>query len=243
MMQRTNVFSLLLAFCLTANGLAAPGKKVSTMPAAGQQLAQKEVDSKGEDAFFSVTAIPDSVFRKMQGRSWRADCTTKRSELRYLRCLHRDAGGDIRVGEMVLNRRIADKVLEILHELYRQRYPIECMRLIAEWEGDDERSMRDNNSSAFNFRFISHTRKVSKHGLGLAIDINPLYNPYLKTLPNGQRVIEPATATAYTDRKNPSPYLIRKGDLCYRLFTQAGFSWGGDWRSCKDYQHFEWPIR
>ena len=113
------------------------------------------------------------------------------------------------------------------------------MRLIDNYEADDELSMRDNNSSAFNFRFISHTTKVSKHGLGLAVDINTLYNPYTKTLRDGTRIVEPATGEPYLDREASFPYKIVRGDLCWRLFTERGFTWGGDWTSVKDYQHFE----
>jgi hypothetical protein len=113
------------------------------------------------------------------------------------------------------------------------------MRLIDYWDADDERAMRANNSSSFNFRFISHTHTVSKHGRGLAVDINTLYNPYHKRLKNGKEVVEPATARPYLDRSKNHAYMIKKGDLCYRLFKAKGFRWGGDWKHSKDYQHFE----
>ena len=103
---------------------------------------------------------------------------------------------------------------------------------------DDEASMSDNNSSAFNFRTISHTTTISKHGLGMAIDINPLYNPYVKTV-NGTLSTEPANAVAYVDRSEDHPYRIDHDDLCYKLFSEYGFTWGGDWVHSKDYQHFE----
>ena len=86
---------------------------------------------------------------------------------------------------------------------------------------------------------VSHTHTVSKHGKGMAIDINTLYNPYHKRLKNGKEVIEPATGKPYLDRSQQHPYMIKRGDLCYRLFKQKGFRWGGDWKSMKDYQHFE----
>ncbi|MBQ0006374.1 MAG: M15 family metallopeptidase [Alistipes sp.] len=175
----------------------------------------------------------------MKGKSFKEECTVPRSELRYLLCLHKDKDGRIKVGEMVLNRRIADDVLEILKELYRQNYPIERMRLVDYWDADDERSMRDNNSSSFNFRFITHTTKVSKHGLGLAVDINPLYNPYYKLRSDGTEIIEPSTAGPYLDRAGDFDYKIVEGDLCWKLFTEHGFEWGGTWTQCKDYQHFE----
>lgn len=84
------------------------------------------------------------------------------------------------------------------------------MRLIDYWDADDERAMRANNSSSFNFRFISHTHTVSKHGRGLAVDINTLYNPYHKRLKNGKDVVEPATARPYLDRSKNHAYMIKK---------------------------------
>jgi len=188
-----------------------------------------------------VQPIPDEVFARMQGKSFKADCTVARDELRYLTCLHVDLDGNVHQGEMVVSQRIAEPVLDILKQLYEARYPIECMRLIDDYDADDERSMRANNSSAFNFRLISHTTNVSKHGLGIAVDINPLYNPYHKFLPDGTEVLEPANARSYLDRDGEFPYKIVKGDLCYRLFVERGFIWGGDWDNRKDYQHFELP--
>ena len=162
-----------------------------------------------------------------------------RSSLRYILCLHRDDGGRSVVGELVVNKAIAKDVVEIFRQLYEASYPIERMRLIDYWDADDERAMTANNSSSFNFRFISHTRKVSKHGMGMAIDINPLYNPYTKTLRNGKTIVEPAAGKPYLDRQREYKYKITRGDLCCRLFRKYGFRWGGDWKTMKDYQHFE----
>ena len=177
----------------------------------------------------------------MQGRSYPSDCPVRREDLRYLRVLHRDAAGQALVGEMIVGKRIAGDVLEILRALFDAGYPIERMRLVDGYDADDETSMRANNSSCFNFRYISHTTTVSKHGLGEAVDINPLYNPYHKFLPDGTEVIEPATGAPYLDRSGDFPYKIEKGDLCYRMFRRHGFNWGGEWTSRKDYQHFEKP--
>ena len=125
-------------------------------------------------------------------------------------------------------------------KLYEAGYQLEKVRLVDEYDADDETSMRDNNSSSFNFRFISHTTKISKHGLGLAVDINTLYNPYTKVV-DGKRILEPATAGDYVDRTRDFPHKIDHEDLCFKLFTEHGFEWGGDWTSAKDYQHFEVP--
>lgn len=188
---------------------------------------------------FSVQPIPDSVFQRMQGRSWPEGCTVRRADLRYLRLSHVDADKKEHVGEMVCNKAIANDLLEIFRELYRQKYPIQHIRLIDDYEADDERAMRDNNSSSFCYRKISGSTKLSKHAMGMAVDINTLYNPYVRTGKDGRRIVEPATAVKYVDRRKSFPYKIVKGDLLYRLFLQHGFKWGGSWRTVKDWQHFE----
>jgi hypothetical protein len=73
----------------------------------------------------------------------------------------------------------------------------------------------------------------------MAIDINPLYNPCVRRKKDGTLLIQPETGKPYVDRKKLFRYKISRSDLCYRLFTRYGFRWGGDWRSLKDYQHFE----
>ena len=193
----------------------------------------------GEEMFFTSSPIPDNIFKLMQGKSFKSNCTIQRSQLHYLRCLHIDKDGRSIVGEMIVNKTIAKDVLDIFRQLYQAKYPIERMRLIDYWDADDEKAMRANNSSSFNFRFVTHTHTVSKHGKGLAIDINTLYNPYHKRMNNGKEIVEPATGKPYLNRQQRHPYMIKRGDLCYRLFIQKGFRWGGDWKHSKDYQHFE----
>ena len=187
---------------------------------------------------FYISEIPDDIFEKMQGKSYKADCTLPRENLRYIHVLHVGFDNQVHEGELIVNRDIADDVLEIFKELYESGYQIEKVRLVDEYDADDEASMSDNNSSAFNFRFISHTTKISKHGMGMAVDINTLYNPYVKTV-NGELSIEPANAADYVDRCKDFSHKIDHDDLCYKLFTEHGFEWGGDWTHSKDYQHFE----
>ena len=182
--------------------------------------------------------IPDDIFEKMQGKSYKVDCTLPRENLRYIHVLHVGFDNQVHEGELVVNKDIADDVLEIFKELYESGYQIEKVRLVDEYDADDESSMSDNNSSAFNFRFISHTTKISKHGMGMAVDINTLYNPYVKTV-DGELSIEPANAADYVDRSRDFSHKIDHDDLCYKLFTEHGFEWGGDWTHSKDYQHFE----
>lgn len=187
---------------------------------------------------FYISEIPDDIFAKMQGKSYKEDCTVPREDLRYVHVRHMGFDGEAKDGELVVNKAIADDVFAIFEELYKADYPIEKVRLVDEYDADDEASMSDNNSSAFNFRFISHTTRISKHGLGMAVDINTRYNPYVKTV-DGKLSIEPANGADYVDRSKDFPHKIDHEDLCYKLFKEHGFTWGGDWTHSKDYQHFE----
>lgn len=202
-----------------------------------------EVARSGLDAWFRAEKISDAVFRRMWLKSWKKDCPLERKDLRYLKMLHCNAEGRPQLGEMVVNASIADTVLRIFRKLFEAGYRIERMVLIDNYGADDETSMRANNTSAFNFRFMAGSaKKISRHGLGLAVDINPLYNPYVKRRSNGAWHIEPATAADYAfdrGRRAAIPYKIDHADLAYKLFTAAGFLWGGDWNTVKDYQHFE----
>ena len=179
------------------------------------------------------------VWQRMQGKTFKENPYIGRDDLRHIRALHWDYDNQMHVGEMVCNKQIAERVVNILHQLFDAKYPIERMLLPDVYDADDETQMRDNNSSCFCYRAIAGSTKLSKHARGLAIDINTLYNPYYRDLDDGTRFIQPATAEAYCDRSWDFPYKIDHEDLCFRLFTEAGFEWGGDWTTRKDYQHFE----
>ena len=187
---------------------------------------------------FRIFEIDDKIFSRIAGKSYKVDCPLPLGELRYLEVLHKNLVGEILRGEMICNERIAADVLEIFKKLFAANYPIEKIRLIDEYDADDELSMRDNNSSCFNFRFVSFTKRISRHGYGLAVDINPLYNPYIKTV-DGKKIIAPDNSAAFEDREKNFPYKITADDLCVQLFREKNFLWGGDcWDDEKDYQHF-----
>ena len=191
------------------------------------------------DNFYGLEFTKDSdIFSRIKGVSYKDNCPIPLSDLRYLHVLHIGFDGQTHEGELICNKKIAEDLLEIFEDLYQANYQIEKIRLIDEYGADDEASMEDNNSSCFNFRYISHTNKISKHGYGLAVDINTLYNPYVKTV-DGNLYIEPNNATSYVDRTADFLHKIDESDLAYQLFTAHGFSWGGSWNSSKDYQHFE----
>ncbi|MBQ2026950.1 MAG: M15 family metallopeptidase [Alistipes sp.] len=206
---------------------------------AGAVVTTKAIKIYGEDNVFVSSNITKDIYERIYGKSYKIDCTIPLTDLCYLKILHYDIAGNIRIGEMICNKMIANDLISIFRELYKAKYPIERMILIDEYNANDEVSMSNNNSSSFNYRMITGGGKLSKHALGLAVDINPLYNPYVKILPNGQLHVEPHNAQLYVDRRTDFDYKIDSSDLCYKLFTQYGFEWGGDWETRKDYQHFE----
>ena len=197
------------------------------------------VQSQNLSEGFSIQEIPDSVWNLMQGKTYPPNPHVQRSDLRYLKVLHWDYDEKAHQGALVCNKLIADKLQAIFRELYAHHYPIQHIRLADEYDADDERQMRDNNTSCFCYRNVPDTKKLSYHARGLAIDINTLYNPYVRYR-NGKTIVQPSNAQPYVDRKKNYRYKIVEGDLCHRLFLKHGFIWGGSWRTMKDYQHFEY---
>ncbi|MBP3355900.1 MAG: M15 family metallopeptidase [Rikenellaceae bacterium] len=201
-------------------------------------VSAHSVEEFGEQRCFAAEEIDAALRSRIAGKSYKAGCTVPLSELRYLKVLHYDLQGRIRLGELICNRAIAGELLDIFRTLYRARYPIERMVLVDDYDADDLRSMEADNTSCFNFRRIEGSTSLSKHSLGMAIDINPLYNPCVKK--RGDRVtVSPESGRPYADRSADFPCKITADDLCYREFIRHGFTWGGAWNSLKDYQHFE----
>ena len=249
-MERTvlRILGAALGYCAVILTLCCSGKnsqnEVDTTVLrewqAGKTVTADVVEAFGGiDRCFAAEPIPDGVWQRMQDKTYRENPYIGRSDLRHIRALHWDNDNQMHVGEMIVNREIVDRVVSIFRKLFDAKYPIQRMLLPDVYDADDEIQMRDNNSSCFCYRAIAGTAKLSKHARGLAIDINTLYNPYYKDRDDGTRFIQPATAADYCDRTWDFPYKIDHQDLCLRLFTEAGFEWGGDWTSCKDFQHFE----
>lgn len=205
---------------------------------AGVSISEQSVKNYGEEYCFKAYPIDSAIFQRIKGLSYKDNCPIPLSDLRYLCLLHYNAEGQITLGEIVCNKLISEDLISIFKSLYIAKYKIESIILVDEYGADDNLSMINNNSSAFNFRYISGTTKLSKHSLGLAIDINPLYNPYVRER-DGVVHIKPVESAKYVDRYRDFSYKIDTTDLCYKLFTSHGFKWGGSWGNMKDYQHFE----
>ncbi len=162
-------------------------------------------------------------------------------DLRLLHLTFVNFQGEEEVGEMICNKSIAEDLLLIFRELYVNGYQIESMQIVEAFEGSDERSMAANNTSCFNYRNIGKGSRLSRHGYGMAVDINPMYNPEIKYGSDGEiAAVNPVGSENYVNRDG-SPHRIDENDLAYRLFTERGFTWGGSWNSSTDYMHFEKP--
>jgi hypothetical protein len=170
------------------------------------------------------------------GASWRPGCPIDPRQLRRVEIDFMGFDGQTHRGALIVNEDVVTEVLAIFEQLLEFRYPIEKMRTVDGYPGgDDELSMEDNNTSAFNCRDIPGTGHWSQHAFGRAIDLNPLLNPEI----DGTGAIQPKTAGPYVDRNRTDPGMLHAGDTAVRAFTDRGWRWGGDWKSPTDYQHFE----
>jgi poly-gamma-glutamate synthesis protein (capsule biosynthesis protein) len=186
----------------------------------------------------SVTEISDAIWNRMQGRSWHADLPcAPRAALAMLTLPYRDFSGAARQGTLVVARDAARQVAAVFREIFDSgQFRIARMRPIDDYDGDDDASMADDNTSGFNCRRVDGDGGLSKHARGLAIDINPIENPYR----TAQGTDPPAGRAYDTDAKRRADVigLIRRGDVVTRAFARIGWSWGGDFKTIKDWQHF-----
>ena len=171
---------------------------------------------------FYYEPISDDLRRYMTGISYPVtegedavtDPAITFAELRYLHILHYNFDGETAQGELVCNAAIAQDLVEIFHELYCNEYQLEKVLLIDTYDGNDNASMEDNNTSCFNYRVVKGTTKLSRHAYGLAVDVNPLYNPYITYEKDGTEQVSPVSALPYADRSARFAYKIDKEDLC-----------------------------
>lgn len=188
--------------------------------------------------------IPDEVRTQMSGVSMPSSATIGYDDLSYLTIPHYDFNYNVTYGHMVVNRNLAEEVLDIFAELFDIQYPIERMELVDNYGGDDYESIEYNNTSAFNYRESTDgSGRLSRHALGRAIDINPQINPYVNSGGTGSH----SNAREYWSRDYSSwssdiakaAYIGYDTEI-YRIFVnEHGWEWGGSWSSYRDYQHFQ----
>jgi len=188
----------------------------------------------------SISPITPEIKKRMiKGNSWRKGCPVPLENLRYLRITHLNFKGKDVMGEIIVHKDISHEVTEIFETLYEVAYPVYKMKLVSDYKGNDWQSIESGNTSAFNCRNATGSKKWSKHSYGKAIDINPIENPYIArsgrishkaSLKYRKRVHKKDT---YADKA-----VLVKGDKAIQLFKKYGWIWGGDWSGVKDYQHF-----
>ncbi|HWR24059.1 MAG TPA: M15 family metallopeptidase [Feifaniaceae bacterium] len=221
-----------------------PSAAISPAPSATPGIApamSMEAEKLGSVDGFFYMELNDVIKKRITGLSYPENdrkAKIRYGDLRYVCILYYDFKGNVKAGELIVHRKLADEVMEIFCELYRCKYPFTSVRLVDDFDADDTRSMEANNTSAFNYRTVAGSKKLSLHSYGMAIDINPKLNPYVK-----KSVVSPKSSKKYADRSKDFAGKIDKDDLAYKLFKKHGWEWGGDWKTVKDYQHFEKDVR
>jgi hypothetical protein len=165
--------------------------------------------------------------------SYRVGCPVGPAQLRLLRLSYWGFDGKPRVGSLVVRDRVAADIVVVFRKLYTARFPIRRLRKVDAYRGSDDASMAADNTSGFNCRFVSGTRRWSQHAYGEAIDVNPVENPYVQ----GARVSPPA-GRRFLDRSRERRGMAVEGGLLVRAFESVGWKWGGRWSGSRDYQHF-----
>jgi D-alanyl-D-alanine carboxypeptidase len=175
------------------------------------------------------------VTRAELSHSWRAGCPVAPASLRRLRLTYWGFDRRAHTGTVVAAATAIPDLVRVFSRLYAARFPIRRMRPIDAYGGSDERSLAADNTAAFNCRSVvgPGARRWSTHAYGLAIDVNPVENPYLE---RGR--IHPRAGRAYLDRSRVRPGMAVAGGLLVRAFAAAGWQWGGRWTGSPDYQHF-----
>jgi len=188
----------------------------------------------------SISPITSEIKKRMiKDNSWRKGCPFSLNDLRYLHVKYIDFRGKEMMGEIIVYKELSAEVAEIFKDLYDVGYPIKKMRLVSDYKGNDWQSIESDNTSSFNCRPATGSKKWSKHSYGKAIDINPIENPYISrkghishkvSLTYRKRVHK---ESSYTDKA-----VLLKNDKAVEIFKKHGWQWGGDWSGVKDYQHF-----
>ena len=173
------------------------------------------------------------VVRERMGTSWQPGCPVGLRILRYLRLTFWGFDRAPHTGELIVHADHARNVLGVFRRLYAARFPIEQMTLPTSVEFDPTPSGDGNGTGGMACRPARGSSSLSAHAYGLAVDLNPFHNPYHR-----DDLVLPERASAYLDRSWRRPGMVHPDSLAVREFARIGWSWGGDWTSLKDYQHF-----
>jgi len=166
--------------------------------------------------------------------TWASNCPVALEDLSYITMPYWGFDQQVHQGEMLIHSDVAADVVSVFEKIYAARFPIEEMRVISLSDRDSPATGDQNVTSGFTCRTIVGTSTVwSEHSKGIAIDINPFHNPYLR----GDALF-PELAEAYLDRDNARPGMIGDPGVVYDAFEAIGWGWGGNWATHDDWMHF-----
>ena len=180
-----------------------------------------------------IESIPNELREKMTGVTWHEGCPIPMDDLSLLTMSYWGEDNQTHSGQLIIHKDHAEGVVRIFDTLYTNQFPLTSMKLMWEFGGSDDASMKVNNTSGFNCRKVKNTTKWSNHSYGAAIDVNPLWNPWVRG-----SIVDPPEGKAYLDRTSDKPGIIKAGDVVVTAFAKEGWKWGGYWSKTKDYQHF-----
>ncbi len=184
-----------------------------------------------DDRFVStIGPIPNEVLARS---TWSEDCPVTLDDLSYVTVSFYGFEGDVHTGELIVNASVADDIVSVFHTLFNAKFPIEEMRVTSQDDLDAAPTGDGNDTGSFVCRPTVGSDYWSQHAYGLAVDIDPFQNPYVKG-----DVIIPELAGSYTDRDQVRPGMILDGDVVTQAFTDIGWTWGGTWHTLKDRMHF-----
>jgi hypothetical protein len=186
----------------------------------------------------TIQTIPAELASSNLAGTWHPGCPVPISELRLLTLGYWGFDGVVHQGPMVVNAAVASKVVWAFRQLFAARFPIQEMALSTKYDPSANPNTRTNITASFNCRPIVTPNgpgtSFSMHASGLAIDINPLLNPFV----GADGTVLNRFSRPYRDRSLEVPGMIHAGDVVVRALAHIGWSWGGDWTSGQDYMHF-----
>jgi D-alanyl-D-alanine carboxypeptidase len=187
----------------------------------------------------AVSALPADLEAQMRGTTWHPGCPVAIGRLRLLTLRYWGFDRQVHEGRMVVNTSVAAAVVSAFRQMFEARFPIDQMHLAVKYRPnhDDPNDDRDY-TAGFNCRPVVTARGAgttwSQHAYGLAIDINPIENPYV----TADGYVRNNNARPFRDRSLHEPGMIHAGDTVVQAFASIGWQWGGYWSGDKDYMHF-----
>jgi hypothetical protein len=186
-----------------------------------------------DDGWASTVQPVDDEVRARMGGTYQDGCPVPVDQLRYVTVSFRGFDDAAHTGELVVHADEAGDVVEVFRQLFEAGFPIEEMRLVTDADLAAPPTGDGNNTAAFVCRNVRGGSSFSAHAFGLAIDLNPFQNPYVR-----DDLVLPELASAYVDRSNVRPGMILDGDVVVRAFESIGWTWGGRWDDPRDTMHF-----